>query len=76
MIQKCCILTARIIAGSKIFIGNQSTPFAIAEGMKHNRILETDITIPNCQPQSWNGMAYMLRNDLDKARALINYAVS
>jgi len=29
-----------VIAGSKIFIGNQSCPFAIAEGMKHTLILE------------------------------------
>lgn len=31
---------AKIIAGSSLFIGNQSFPFAIAEGLKTRRILE------------------------------------
>lgn len=31
---------AQLIAGSKLFIGNQSSPHAIAEGLKHNTILE------------------------------------
>lgn len=49
---------ARAIAGSSIFIGNQSSCFAVAEGMKRNRILEVcqtkpDVIVasnqPNCQ---------------------------
>lgn len=31
---------AQIIAGSELFIGNQSCPYAIAEGLKHPAILE------------------------------------
>ncbi len=31
---------ARVIAGSRLFIGNQSTPAAIAEGLKHRKVLE------------------------------------
>lgn len=31
---------ARVIAGSKLFIGNQSSPCAVAHGMKHRMIME------------------------------------
>lgn len=39
---------ARIIAGSKLFIGNQSLPYAIAEGLKVNSWLEISPTCANC----------------------------
>ncbi len=39
---------AELIAGSELFIGNQSSAFAIAEGLKHPRIQETDLTFPDC----------------------------
>lgn len=39
---------AELIAGSELFIGNQSSSFAIAEGLKHPRIQETDLTFPDC----------------------------
>ncbi|WP_114793184.1 OmpH family outer membrane protein [Niabella yanshanensis] len=38
---------ASIIAGAKLFIGNQSAPFAMAEGLKVNRLLETYFDCPN-----------------------------
>ena len=38
---------ASIIAGSKLFIGNQSFPFALAEAMKVNRLLEVYHQCPN-----------------------------
>ncbi len=38
---------ATIIAGSKLFIGNQSFPFSLAEGMKVNRLLEVYHQCPN-----------------------------
>ena len=38
---------ADIIAGSSLFIGNQSSPFAIAEGLKAKRILEVSKLTPN-----------------------------
>lgn len=38
---------AAIIAGSKLFIGNQSFPFSLAEGMKVNRLLEVYHQCPN-----------------------------
>ena len=46
---------ARVIRGSKLFIGNQSLGFALAEGMKHPRVLEVYYFAPNCMPQSLNG---------------------
>jgi hypothetical protein len=39
---------ARVIAGSRLFIGNQSCPAAIAEGLKHPLILEVYPPLPNC----------------------------
>lgn len=47
---------AKIIAGAKLFIGNQSCPYAIAEGMKQNAILEVAPQAPNCmfeRPNVW-----------------------
>lgn len=45
---------ATIIAGCKLFIGNQSTPFAIAEGLKVPRILESCVDIGNVNPCGGN----------------------
>ena len=39
---------ARVIAGSRLFIGNQSCPAAIAEGLKHPMILEVYSPLANC----------------------------
>lgn len=39
---------ASVIAGSDLFIGNQSCAYAVAEGMKHNSIQETSIVFPDC----------------------------
>lgn len=47
---------ARIIAGAKLFVGNQSCPYAIAEGLKQNAILEVAPQAPNCmfnRPNAW-----------------------
>lgn len=38
---------ASLIAGAKLFIGNQSFPFSIAEGLKTNRILEVSTISPD-----------------------------
>jgi len=48
-----------IIKGSKLFIGNQSLGFAIAEALKHPRVLEVFYGQNNCQPQSNNGHTYL-----------------
>lgn len=39
---------ARMIAGAKLFIGNQSVCYAIAEGFKQNTIQEADRRVPDC----------------------------
>lgn len=39
---------AELIAGSLLFIGNQSSPNAVAEGLKHPMIQETDLGTPDC----------------------------
>lgn len=39
---------AQVIKGANLFIGNQSCPLAIAEGLKQNTIQETCRWIPNC----------------------------
>lgn len=46
---------AGLILGSKLFIGNQSLPYALAEAVKHPRVLEVCSRCPNCDPQSQNG---------------------
>ena len=41
---------AQMIAGARLFIGNQSFPFSVAEGLKVPRILEVDPAVPNVIP--------------------------
>ncbi len=45
---KTLLEVAQLIAGSSLFIGNQSCAFAVAEGMKHPSIQETSLAIPDC----------------------------
>lgn len=40
----------RVILGSSLFIGNQSFSFALAEAIKHKRVLEVFPNAPNCLP--------------------------
>jgi hypothetical protein len=46
---------AQAISGSKLFIGNQSLAFAIAEALKHPRVLEVCPGIENCGPIGAHG---------------------
>lgn len=39
---------ARLIAGSTLFIGNQSLPYALCEGLKHTSLLEVKQDLANC----------------------------
>jgi tetratricopeptide (TPR) repeat protein len=39
---------AEVIAGASVFVGNQSLPYAIAEGLKIGRMLEVYKPVPNC----------------------------
>lgn len=45
---------ARVIKGARLFIGNQSFGFALAEAMKVPRILEIHHHCPSCLPLSGN----------------------
>jgi len=56
---------AQVIKGSKLFIGNQSLCFALAEGMKVSRVLEVYHIRPNCNPSGKDGYTY-LNNDIIK----------
>lgn len=40
---------AQVIQGCRLFVGNQSAPYAIAEGLKQNAILESCPGVPDCQ---------------------------
>lgn len=42
---------ARYIAGARLFVGNQSLPFAVAEGLKVQRVLEVCPRAPNVIPE-------------------------
>lgn len=46
---------AAVIAGSRLFIGNQSMPFALAEAMKVKRVLEVYHQVPNVVVEGSNG---------------------
>ena len=39
---------AQVIAGGELFVGNQSSPYAIAEGLKKRTVQETSPDYPNC----------------------------
>jgi hypothetical protein len=39
---------AEVISGASVFVGNQSLPYAIAEGLKVPRLLEVSTRVPNC----------------------------
>jgi len=46
---------AGTINGSKLFIGNQSFAYSLAEAMKHPRVLEACPLCPNCNPNGVDG---------------------
>lgn len=53
-----CLQLAEVIAGADLFIGNQSLPYAIAEGMKKPAILEVWAGHADClfhRPDCWHG---------------------
>jgi len=56
---------ARAIKGSKIFFGNQSIGFAIAEAMKHPRVLEVCKAVDNCRPHTVSGYTQIPKQVLD-----------
>ena len=56
---------ARIIKGSKLFIGNQSFPYSIAEGLKVKRLLEVYFTAPNVIPEGVDGYDFYYQNHFE-----------
>lgn len=57
---------AQTIAGSKLFIGNQSFPFSIAEGLKTKRLLEVYWRAPNVIPEGPNGYDFYFQPQFEK----------
>lgn len=63
---------AILIAGAPFFVGNQSCPFAIAEGLKTRCILEVNPHIPNCLFHRPDSVNVMEDGDVAKAIAAIS----
>jgi hypothetical protein len=57
---------ARVIKGSKLLISNQSFGFALAEAMKHPRVLDVLRLRSNSLPQSCNGHLNLDKKIIDK----------
>ena len=62
---------ATIINNCKLFIGNQSFPFAIAEGLKVNRLLEVYYKAPNVSPEGNGAHDFMFQPQFEKLTALL-----
>jgi hypothetical protein len=56
---------ATLISGSRLFIGNQSFPFSIAEALKVNRLLEVCYKIPNVIVSGRNGFDFCFQNQFE-----------
>ena len=50
---------AQYILGSKLFVGNQTSAKAIAEGLKHPRLVETCQEYPDASPMGHNGHTFI-----------------
>jgi len=57
---------ANVIAGSKFFIGNQSFPFSIAEGLKTKRLLEVYHQSPNVIVEGAQGYDFCYQPQFEK----------
>jgi len=62
---------ARVIGGCSLFSGNQSCPFAIAEGLKKPTIQETDLVSPNCLFLRKNSLSVRLPREIDHMEPFI-----
>lgn len=56
---------AETIAGCKLFIGNQSFPFSVAEGLKVQRILELSTDIINVVPEGKGGYDILFQDHFE-----------
>lgn len=59
------LAAAKVIASGSLFIGNQSMCFALAEAMKHPRVLERCTRLDNCRPYGVNGYTELTQELLD-----------
>lgn len=57
---------AAVIAGSQLFIGNQSFPFSLAEAMKVKRVLEVFHQCPNVLVEGANGYDFCYQPQFEK----------
>ena len=57
---------ASIIAGCKLFIGNQSFPFSVAEGLKVKRVLEVNFENPNVIVDGAHGYDFCYQPQFEK----------
>ncbi|NCI46613.1 glycosyltransferase family 9 protein [Sediminibacterium soli] len=57
---------AAVIAGSKLFIGNQSFPFSLAEALKTKRALEVYHQVPNVIVEGANGYDFCYQPQFEK----------
>ena len=60
---------AQVIAGARLFVGNQSLPFAIAEGLKVRRVLEVCPRAPNVVPEGAAGYDACFQPQFERAVA-------
>ena len=56
---------AGVIAGSKLFIGNQSFPYSVAEGLKAKRLLEVFYQAPNVIPAGKGGYDFCFQKHFE-----------
>lgn len=60
---------ASLINGCRLFIGNQSFPFSIAEGLKANRLLEVFYKAPNVIPEGAGAYDFMFQPQFEALTA-------
>jgi hypothetical protein len=58
---------AQVIQGSLMFIGNQSSPYAVAEGLKVRRVLEVFSKLPNVMPEGLHGYEAWMQPQFEQA---------
>ena len=56
---------ARLIAGCRLFIGNQSFPFSLAEGLKVPRVLELYPLSPNVIPMGGQALGILFQRQFE-----------
>jgi hypothetical protein len=62
---------ATVINSGRLFIGNQSFPFSLAEGLKTTRLLEVCYTAPNVIVEGPSGYDFCLQPHFEKAVAYL-----